>query len=561
MTSIPKTMLAWQLTGAGLERFGVKDKPARLPVPAYNANELLMKVEAIGLCFSDVKLIKAGEQHPRVVVEGLAETPVIPGHEAVLTVVGVGKNLESRFKVGQRYIIQADIYYHGINLAYGYAIDGGMAQYSVMTEPVIEGDEGCYLLPISDKLAAAEAALIEPWTCVIAAYRIAARTGLATGGSVHIVGDGTESDHTLKGLLLRTNPPKHLIVSRLAGNLLEEIEMFGQSVGIPVEHREGTAGTADDLIVVGRHSTEDIRRLAAQLKKNGVFCLAGPYTGCEVMLDVGRIHYENWRYVGTTGLELAAAYEANTRSTLLPGGSVWFPGGAGAMGQMHVQLALEQDQPPRKIVVTDIDIARMAKLVARLQRKADEKRISLVTFNPHTFENNDAFHARLLEEASGGFDDIVVMVPSTALIADAMRLLGQNGVMNIFAGIPAGSGAVLDIGRIASAGHRYVGSSGSGMNDIRYTLELTEAGKLSPVYALAAVGGMNALKEGIAGVMNARFAGKTVIYPHAVEMPLVAVEELGTICSEAGARLGNGELLTREAEDALRAKWEKATAP
>ena len=52
-------MLAWQLFGAGMENFGKDDAPSVIGIPEYNDDEILMKVEAIGLCFSDCKLIKA----------------------------------------------------------------------------------------------------------------------------------------------------------------------------------------------------------------------------------------------------------------------------------------------------------------------------------------------------------------------------------------------------------------------------------------------------------------------------------------------------------------------
>ena len=102
--------------------------------------------------------------------------------------------------------------------------------------------------------------------------------------------------------------------------------------------------------------------------------------------------------------------------------------------------------------------------------------------------------------------------------------------MNVFAGIPARKSARVNIGKIVSQGHRFIASSGSSMDDIKYTLELTETGKLSPVYALAAIGGMNSLKEGMQALIDARFPGKTVVYPHSVDMPLTLVNECDNLC-------------------------------
>ncbi len=550
-------MLAWQLFGPGMENFGENEKPSVIDIPKFNDDEILMKVEAIGLCFSDCKLINAGENHPRVIVDDLKKTPVIPGHEAVLEIVGIGKNISDKFKEGQRFIIQADLFKDGIGLAYGYAINGGMAQYSVMTEPVLDGDDGCYLLPISDKISSAEAALIEPWTCVIAAYRIKFRDGLKAGGILRVVGDGQPADFTIANLLDKETAPSKIIVSNLAGNLLDELNSFAEKNNITIENSSDCTEPADDFILTGNHEVAEIEKFATQLTKSGVFCLAGDYSDLDVQLDVGNIHYAYLRYVGTTSKDLNSAYKTNTRQTFQSGGTAWFPGGAGAMGQMHVQLALEMENGPKKVIVSDLDDVRLAQLKKRLQEKADKNNVEFLTFNPKSFDDEDAFMQKLREESDGGFDDIIMLVPVPFVVSSAVKLLGENGLVNVFAGIPVGNTATFNIGAVASKGQRFIASSGSGMDDIKYTLQLTEDGKLSPVYALAAIGGMNALKEGMEGVYSARFPGKTVIYPHAVELPLIAVSDVGTVCDGGAETLVNGEILTQATEDCIREKWEK----
>ncbi len=556
--SIPTTMPAWRLFGAGMDKFGDHGKTSSVPVPQPNDDQLLMHVEAIGLCFSDVKLIKAGEQHPRVIVPDLAKQPLIPGHEAVLRVVKVGKNLCAAFAIGQRFIIQADVYVHGQNRAYGYAIDGGMAQYSLMTDPILRGDAGCYLLPISEKLSAAEAALIEPWTCVIAAYRIPLRSTMLAGGVLKVIGDGRPAQLTFGAALGPGHTPARIIGVNLHKNLADELQRLARHHGSAFETCATSDEMADDLIITGQHDNAVLEQLVTRLNKGAVCCLVGDhYRGRRITLDIGRIHYQAWRFVGTPAGDVGAAYARNVRCTLQPGGTVWFPGGAGAMGQMHVQLALEQEQPPRKIIVTDVDDTRLAKLAVRLQRKAAAKEIEFVTLNPKNCASPAAFDEQLRAQAPAGFDDIVMLVPVPAVIGDSARFLGPNGLMNIFAGVPAGSGATVDLGGIVERGHRYVGSSGSSIDDLKYTLAMTEARTLEPAYALAAVGGMNALKDGIEGVMTARYPGKTVIYPHALDMPLTPVDELETICPGAGKLLEHGEILTKKAEDKLRARWER----
>ena len=204
-----------------------------------------------------------------------------------------------------------------------------------------------------------------------------------------------------------------------------------------------------------------------------------------------------------------------------------------------------------------MDDNRLEKLKLHLQGKADAKGIEFITLNPKNFDNENDFNNKLFELSEGGFEDIIMLVPVPAVLAGAAKMLGKDGLMNIFAGIPAGESAIVNMGRIVSQGQRFIGSSGSSMDDIRHTLELTETGKLAPVYALAAVGGMNSLKEGMQALIDAKFAGKTVVFPHAVDLPLTAVVDIESICDGSAATLENGEILTKETEKMIRDKWEK----
>ena len=99
-----------------------------------------------------------------------------------MTVVGVGDNLGDQYKTGDRFIVQADIYDKGVNYAYGYMIQGGMSQYGVIDQRILNGDHGNYLLPVQQTTGYAESALAEPWACVIAAYELKYRTALKNGG-------------------------------------------------------------------------------------------------------------------------------------------------------------------------------------------------------------------------------------------------------------------------------------------------------------------------------------------------------------------------------------------
>ncbi|MBC7804881.1 MAG: alcohol dehydrogenase catalytic domain-containing protein, partial [Akkermansiaceae bacterium] len=166
----PTETKRWHLYGAGLENVGKNGEPETVPLPEPGPDEILVRHDAVGICYSDIKIVNLGADHPRLVGRDLVKEPVVMGHEVALTVVKAGVNVAEKFHAGERFIVQADVYYKGKNLAYGYALSGGMAQYGIVGPEVLEGDEGCYLLPIEDETGYAEAALVEPWACVEAAY-------------------------------------------------------------------------------------------------------------------------------------------------------------------------------------------------------------------------------------------------------------------------------------------------------------------------------------------------------------------------------------------------------
>ena len=187
---LPAENHLWPLYGAGFENLGLDGQPIDVPVPAYGPDELLVRHDACGLCFSDIKIIKLGEEHPRI-YRKMAENPVVLGHEIAMTVVGVGENLKEQYHIGDRFTIQADVFVGGIGYAYGYEIQGGLSQYNVIDQRVLHGDDGNYLLKVKPTTGYAESALTEPWACVTAAYGLTYRTGLKAGGTAWIVGTPT----------------------------------------------------------------------------------------------------------------------------------------------------------------------------------------------------------------------------------------------------------------------------------------------------------------------------------------------------------------------------------
>ncbi len=550
MSNLPETMLAWPLYGKGFENLGKDDKPCVVPVPEIKEDELLVKIDAIGLCFSDVKLIRAGEEHPRVISKDLSIDPVIPGHEAVMTVVKVGSQLAEKYRAGERFIIQADIYVDGVGYAYGYAIDGGMAQYSRIDQRVLNGDEGCYLLPISDDTPSCLAALMEPWTCVKASYMINNRTAPEKGGKVLVACGKGGAGYEPGELLVNAAPSKVCLY-----NVDSETESSFKAdmPGVSFETIESISDdmSFDDIFICGVYERALAEKLAKLCKRNAVVSFIGDYPEESWSFDVGSIHYEGWFYQGAAGKNLSAAYGRNVRSSLKKGGTCWLPGGAGAMGQMHTQLAVECEDGPARILVSDMDNARIENVKALLSDTIIKRGIEFKSMNPSEFSSPEEFGKAVAEFAPEGFDDIVMLVPVIPVLNGSAKFLKKDGLMNIFAGIPAGKEGEISIKAIANSGARFIGSSGSLTEHLRQTLAAVEAGELNPATALAAVGGMNALKKGLDAVVNATFPGKTVIFPNCEDMPLTPIGEIASMAEGLGKTLDANGFYTKETEDKL----------
>lgn len=509
--NLPTSYQRWHLYGAGLESVRLETVPLQLPGP----DEILVRHDACGICFSDIKIINLGGEHPRLTGRDLAANPVVMGHEVTLTVVAVGENRKGRFAEGQRFIVQADVYYKGTNVAYGYAITGGMSQYGLIGSELLDGDEGCYLLPLAESSNDAEGALVEPWACVEAAYRWTHRTIPDPAGDYLLIPTG---------LRMRLAPDPDGRRSIVTENTVPE-----------PPHGKGYT----DIYINGDAPAPELFEAACRkLAKGGTV-----YVRCDtplarpVAVDVGRVHYDGHAYVGP---------RENQRNDILGGGISWFIGAAGPMGMMHAQRALSLPEPPRTLVITDRHDARLAAVEARFGPLAAERGVTLLLFNVRTGPQPD-----LKAIAPDGFDDIVVMVPSIEAIEESFPHLAENGVLNVFAGVARGTTATIDVSDICFKNVRIVGTSGSSIADMYAVKEKLEAGTLATGDSLAAIGGLEAFREGLEAVKTSRFPGKTVIYPHVSHLPLTALTDLKAVRPAVYEHLRDGQFWTDEAETTL----------
>jgi threonine dehydrogenase-like Zn-dependent dehydrogenase len=226
-----------------------------------------------------------------------------------------------------------------------------------------------------------------------------------------------------------------------------------------------------------------------------------------------------------------------------------FVGAAGPMGQMHLERALKAPNGPSTVIGADLDADRLAVARARLEPVATEFGRRLVMIRSASEEELAMLVAK--ETEGRGADDIIVTAPTAAAVTQAAKLLAGDGMLVLFAGLPVGTRASLDLSRVFLHGAQYTGTSGSRIADQALVVRKTLAGQLAPSHALAAVGGIEAAADGLRALMEGRFAGKIVIFPQLENLPLTAVADLAETDPELGAALGTAGTWNADAEAVL----------
>jgi L-iditol 2-dehydrogenase len=194
--SIPTTMKAWVLDGP--EQLRLVEKPVPQPGPA----ELLVRIDAVAICGTDVEIITKGL--PAWIQGGLPfNKNFTPGHEYMGTVAKLGAGVDE-YKIGDRVAVEihagcgrcercrmgmyTSCLNYGLNYgdnnkghrANGFTTDGGFAEFAI--------NHVNTLVHVPDEMSDEEATLIV--TAGTAMYGLDALGGLIAGESLVVTGPG-----------------------------------------------------------------------------------------------------------------------------------------------------------------------------------------------------------------------------------------------------------------------------------------------------------------------------------------------------------------------------------
>lgn len=306
----------------GSEDLRVEDVPR--PEPA--ADEALLKVDACGICGTDLR-ISSGRH--RSYPEG---TVRIPGHEISGRVAAVGREARG-LEEGQPAFVAPNIgcgrcpecRAGRFNLcvqpdAVGITRDGGFAEYLLLPASLIHRGN---VLPFPEGLDAAPVSAVEPLAC---ALRGSTAVQISPGDVVLVVGAGPIGLMHL--MLARIPGPAAVVVSAHGEERRRQAESLGADrvIDPTSEDLEAIIGEvsdgrgADVVIVAAPDPAAQAMALKLAAPAGRVNFFGGlPRGASEVGLDTNLIHYKELLVTGTTA---NTAEDCRRALELLAGGSI-----------------------------------------------------------------------------------------------------------------------------------------------------------------------------------------------------------------------------------------------
>ncbi len=262
-----------------------------MPVPEIGPGELLLKVEASGLCGSDVM------EWYRI-----QRAPMVLGHEVSGEVVQVGAGVD-RYKEGDRMVVTHHVPCNACHWCLNNrhtACDtlhqtnfdpGGFSEY--LRIPQINVDRGVF--PIPDHVPYEEASITEPLACV---YRGQKRANLQPGQNVLVLGSG------LAGLLhinlARALGAGRIIATDMVDYRLQAARRLGADIAfsatedVPARLREANDGRLADLVIVCTGALPALNQALQSVERGGTVLFFAPTEpGVSLPVPINDVFFRN----------------------------------------------------------------------------------------------------------------------------------------------------------------------------------------------------------------------------------------------------------------------------
>ena len=295
-----------------------------IPTPQIGPGELLVRVEACGICGSDVM-----EWYRR------DRVPLVLGHEIGGQIAAVGDGAED-YKEGDRVSAAHHVpcntchyclsgHHTVCNTLRQTNFDpGGFAEYIRL--PAINVDRGVFLLP--NEVSYEEATFIEPLACVLRGQRLA---HMQPGHSVLVIGSGIAG--LLHVQLARALGARCVVATDIIDYRLEAAQQFGADAAIqakedlPSRLRQVNQNRLADLVIVCTGATSAIAQALQSVERGGTVLFFAPTNpGITIPISINNLFWRNditltTSYAAspadyTAALELIRAHSVRTREMI-----------------------------------------------------------------------------------------------------------------------------------------------------------------------------------------------------------------------------------------------------
>ena len=310
---VPPKMKAWVLGGPG------ELKLADKPVPAPGVAEVLVRVDAVAICGTDLEVIAHGD--PALVRGGKPfNQDFTPGHEYMGTVAALGPGVDE-FAVGERVAVEIHAgcgrcercregmytacLNYGMNYpghdkghrANGFTTDGGFAEYAV--------NHVNTLVRVPQAMSDEEATLIV--TAGTATYGLDVLGGLIAGQSLAVIGPGPIGLMAVGVAKALGAAPVILIGTQRDRSRLDIGRRFGADEIVTVEEgdpvdavRRFTRGRGVDYAMECSGAPMAVNQAAYMVSRGGRICLAA-FAHEPVLVDVAHLVSNNIYVFGIRG--------------------------------------------------------------------------------------------------------------------------------------------------------------------------------------------------------------------------------------------------------------------
>ena len=317
---IPETMKAWVLGDPG--ELTLTEKP----VPQPGKAEVLVKIDAVAICATDLEIIQNGP--PALIQGGLPfNKNFTPGHEYMGTIVKLGSGVDE-YKIGDRVAVEIHagcgqcercregMYTSCLNYgknnegndkghrANGFTTDGGFAEYAINNVNTL-----CH---VGDNVTDEEATLIV--TAGTAMYGLDTIGGLLAGQSVVVSGPGPIG--LMAVAVAKSIGANPVILTGTRDNRLELGKKLGADYVVNVRNqnaveavKEITNGEGVHYVMECSGAPNAVNEASSMVKRGGKICLAA-FPSKPVEVDVAALVRNNISLFGIRGEGRSAVHRA-----------------------------------------------------------------------------------------------------------------------------------------------------------------------------------------------------------------------------------------------------------